>query len=89
MGKFEKLLEKIRSGQSDENIAFADVCWLVERLGYESRTSGSHRIYQRLGRKENLNLQPKKDGKAKSYQVRQVRDEIEILLQEREEQTDG
>jgi hypothetical protein len=37
---------------------------------------GSHRIFFRDGVVEILNLQPRPDGTAKPYQVRQVRDVI-------------
>lgn len=40
------------------------------------RVTGSHRILSREGVVEILNLQPRKDGTAKPYQLRQVRDVI-------------
>ena len=73
MGKYEKLLIKIIEGKSDENIAFDDLCNLLTRLGFEIRIKGSHHIFRKEGITEKPNLQ--KDGnKAKSYQVRQIRD---------------
>ncbi len=73
MGKYEKLLIKIIEGKSDENIAFDDLCKLLTRLGFELRIKGSHHIFRKEGITEKPNLQ--KDGnKAKSYQVRQIRD---------------
>ena len=40
------------------------------------RTKGDHHIFYREGIEEIVNLQPLKDGKAKAYQVRQVREII-------------
>jgi len=40
------------------------------------RISGSHRIFSREGVAEILNLQPRRDGTAKPYQVKQVRNVI-------------
>lgn len=40
------------------------------------RTAGSHHIFSRDGVVEILNLQPRHDGSAKPYQVKQVRQVI-------------
>ncbi len=72
MGKAEKLFEKLMAGRSDANFSFDDLCTLLTKLGYTARrTKGSHIIFQRGP--SFLNLQPSTIGKAKSYQVRQVR----------------
>jgi hypothetical protein len=77
MGKYEKLLDQILSGTSDTNIAFDELCQLLARLGFDSRTRGSHHNFFKKGVYERINLQ--KDGSmAKRYQVRQVRN---IILQ--------
>jgi len=69
-------LLKILSGQSDANIAFADLCNLLLHLGFEERIKGSHHIFRKEKIMEKINLQ--QDGnKAKVYQVRQIRN---ILL---------
>jgi len=73
MGKWGKLLATARG--STANIRFADLCSLLERLGFEQRRqTGSHRIYRHATRKEIpfVNLQEDRGGKAKNYQVRQV-----------------
>ena len=72
MGKYDKLLLQILRGTSDANISFDDLCQLLRRLGFEERTRGSHHIFRRQGVEEKINLQ-RDDGKAKAYQVRQVR----------------
>lgn len=76
MSQQDKLLAKILSGASDTNISFEQLCQLLIRLGFDERISGSHHIFTKKGVEEILNLQPKQ-GKAKVYQVKQVR---EMLL---------
>ncbi|MCC5603106.1 type II toxin-antitoxin system HicA family toxin [Nostoc favosum] len=72
MSQQDKLLEKILSGTSDTNIPFAQLWQLLYRLGFEERIRGDHRIFIKPDVEEILNLQHKK-GKAKSYQIKQVR----------------
>jgi len=60
------------------------LCQLLARLGFEERLRGSHHIFARDGMEEILNLQPK-GGKAKPYQVKQVRN---ILVKYRIGETD-
>ncbi len=46
----------------------------MPHLGFTEREGkGSHRIFHREGIEDLINLQPTRDGKAKPYQVRQVR----------------
>ena len=45
---------------------------MLEALGFTKRIRGDHHIFTRDDVEEILNLQPKR-GKAKPYQVRQVR----------------
>ena len=72
MSKHRKLLDQILRGTSDANIRFEDLCHLLLRLGFEERSSSSHHIFRKLGIEERINLQ-RDGGKAKVYQVRQVR----------------
>ncbi len=75
MSKWDKLLDEVLRGASDANIAYADLCALLIRLGFEQRTRGSHAIFRKDGIMEKPNLQ--RDGaNAKAYQVRQIRDII-------------
>lgn len=76
MGKWNKLLDRILRGTSDSDIAFDDLCGLLERLGFERRTRGSHNVFRRQGITERPNLQ-RSGSKAKAYQVKQIR---EMLL---------
>jgi len=75
MSKFEKLIQKVLSGNSDRNIDFKDLCNLLETLGFNNRIKGSHHIYFKEDVTEIINLQPL-NNKAKAYQVKQVRELI-------------
>ncbi|MFT7489285.1 MAG: hypothetical protein ACI9OU_001687 [Candidatus Promineifilaceae bacterium] len=75
MGKWDKLLDRVLRGTSDANISFEDLCGLLERLGFERRTRGSHNVFRKAGVIEKPNLQCA-GSNAKVYQVRQVRDII-------------
>ena len=72
MGKYDKLLERILRGASDADISFDDLCGLLRRFGFEERIRGSHHLFRKEGVEEKINLQ-RDNGKAKPYQVRQVR----------------
>lgn len=73
MSKYDKLLLRILRGTSDTNISFADLCQILSHVGFDERIRGSHHIFIKEGVAEILNLQPKA-GKAKVYQVKQVRE---------------
>ena len=68
-----KVYNAVISGQSDNNIRYADFQNLIEDLGFVfERQRGSHVIYYQDKIEEFMNIQP--DGsKAKGYQVRQLR----------------
>jgi len=68
-----KTLDNMLRGLSDKNIRFLDLRRLVTGFGFNERIKGSHHIFYKEGVEEILNLQPLKDGKAKAYQVKQVR----------------
>ena len=72
MARAKKTLETVLLSQSDADIAFTDLCNLMYALGFSERIKGDHHIFYRKGVGEILNLQPK-GGKAKVYQVKQVR----------------
>ena len=75
MGKFDRLIEQILNGTSDNNFAFTDLQNVLEYLGFACRIKGSHFIYKKDVFPERINIQPN-GSKAKSYQVRQVRNLI-------------
>jgi len=72
MGKYEKLLEKILSGKSDQNIDFNELLNILLNLGFEQRIKGSHHILFKADLDEIINIQPN-GSKAKAYQVKQIR----------------
>ena len=89
MSRPAKTLERVLRGTSDANIAFDDLCGLLRHLGFAERVKGSHHIFTRDGIDEILNLQPK-GGKAKAYQVAQVRDVlVDSGLAEEPDDADG
>ena len=69
----KKTLNRVLAGLTDKNIRFHDLTKLLNDLGFSARIKGYHHIYYREGIEEIINLQPLKDGKAKAYQVKQVR----------------
>jgi hypothetical protein len=78
MSKAENVFERLMSGRNEANFPFEDLCVLLTKVGYNARkTKGSHIIFQRGS--SFLNLQPSTGGKAKAYQVRQVRQELQKL----------
>ena len=72
MPSAKDILFDVISGCRDSNIRFADICKLLEELGFSCRVKGDHFIWYRDGVEEIINIQP--DGsKAKPYQVKQIR----------------
>lgn len=67
-----KLLQLILGGRSDANIPFDELRGLLRWLGFEETSRGSHHVFRKPGVAERINLQGD-GGKAKVYQVRQVR----------------
>jgi len=76
VGKHGELRLRILQGKSDANVEFDNLRRLLQWLGFEERTRGSHHIFRRPGVRELINLQ-REGSKAKVYQVRQVR---QVLL---------
>lgn len=80
MARYGKALQRLLSGTADQTVRYDELCTILGRLGFAERQRGSHRIFWRDGVAEILNLQPRPDGTAKPYQVRQVR---EVILRNR------
>ena len=72
MGKHDKTLSKVLSGKSDYNIGLNDLVSLLLYKGFRQRIEGSHMVFTREGIQERLNIQSE-GGKAKGYQVKQIR----------------
>jgi hypothetical protein len=78
VSRADKLREKILSGKSDANIRFSELCKFVESLGFSSHhTAASHHIFAHPRVVEIINLQDDGAGKAKKYQVKQIRALVE------------
>ena len=80
MSKFEKIISKILSGASDKNFKFQELLTILKNFKFEERIKGSHHIFYRKDIEEIINIQADKNGNAKAYQVKQVR---EIILKYR------
>jgi predicted RNA binding protein YcfA (HicA-like mRNA interferase family) len=77
MGKKEKLWQKAKN--SPQNLTFSEFETLLTQCGWQfSRQQGSHRLWYSPNNNP-LPIQPKKDGKAKLYQVKQFIDYQEEL----------
>ncbi len=74
MSKWAKFWERLSGGQADNNIVYDDLVSYLERLGWVSGSTGtSHRAFRHPLVPALINVQPRRDGKAKAYQVAQVR----------------
>jgi predicted RNA binding protein YcfA (HicA-like mRNA interferase family) len=69
--------QKTRSALLDSNKdyghRFAEVVNFLQANGWILRVKGAHHIFKRPGLPVLINLQPESNGKAKAYQVRQIR----------------
>ena len=78
MSRLEKVFADLMGGQHDADFSFDQLCAVLITLGYAMpKAKGGHVIFQREA--SFLNLQSTTDGKAKAYQVRQVRRELQNL----------
>jgi hypothetical protein len=68
----DEVFLRVVTGTSDAGIRFEELCSLLRSLGFTERIRGSHHIFTRDGVEEILNIQPQA-GRAKPYQVKQVR----------------
>jgi hypothetical protein len=72
----KKTIHKILSGLSDQNIRFTSMRNLLLFFGFDERIKGDHHIFTKENIDDILNIQPLRNGKAKAYQVKQVRNMI-------------
>jgi len=72
----KKALEKVLAGLSDKNIKFSELTEILLDLGFAERIKGDHHIFTKGKIVEIINIQPLRNGKAKAYQVKQVRNLI-------------
>ena len=69
----KQTLDKVLTGLADNNVRFSDLRKLILSFEFDERIKGDHHILTKSGVVEIINLQPLKDGRAKAYQVKQVR----------------
>jgi hypothetical protein len=79
LSRWAKFYGKLWSGQADNEIEFDELVTYLERLNFSKSggSGGSHHKMKHVDCLGLVNLQPKSDGKAKSYQVDQVRKVLE------------
>lgn len=83
MSRWAKFYDKIASKQADNNIEFDELEAYLERLGWTTASEGtSHRNYTHPNVPAAVNIQPRRDGKAKSYQVEQLRMALDLYTEE-------
>jgi hypothetical protein len=73
MATTKKTLDTVLTGRSDANIRFGALRKRMQSLGFDERIKGGHVIYSRGDVVEIFNIQPDSGGKAKPYQVKQIR----------------
>src|SRR5687767_12268841 len=74
MSRWRKSLSRLLEQQRLQAFHFDELCALLPRIGFHRvRTSGSHHVFARNGVSEIVNIQPRRDGTAKPYQLRQIR----------------
>ncbi len=78
--ELEQILEQL---EQTTNIRFARLLALCEEVFGEPRVKGSHHFFKMpWAGKPLVNLQRAKGGRAKPYQVKQVRQAIERFIEE-------
>ena len=73
MGKIDKIYAKLMAAKSDNSFSFDEIGYLLSKLGFQSKQTGSHISFRKGAAYANLQSQK---GKAKGYQVAQVREEL-------------
>lgn len=56
MSKYKKLLQRILTGTSDNNIKFVELRQLLKKLGFDERIKGDHYIFTKDNVEEIINL---------------------------------
>jgi len=72
----KRALQKVLAGLSDKNIKFSELREILLDLDFAERVKGDHHIFTKDKVVEIINIQPLRNGKAKAYQVKQVRNLI-------------
>jgi len=85
VGQTDKILQDMR--KNPQNVTFDDAVKVCEEyFGEPRRRGGSHVVFKMPWPGDpRINLQKGKNGKAKTYQVRQALDAIDKVQQENDE----
>jgi len=75
----EKTKAALLDSAKDHSHRFGAVVHFLEATGWNKRMKGGHHIFTRPGIPILLNLQPEKSGKAKAYQIAQIRKQLELF----------
>jgi hypothetical protein len=86
MTQADKLLAALRNNPDD--VRFADAVKVAKSFFGKPRINGSHHVWSTHSC-QLVNLQKKKDGKAKGYQVRQLLVAIDELGAEEDNEDEG
>jgi len=78
VSKRAKLIEKILDRNRANNVTYDELCECAKEIGWQmkARTGTSHVVYWHADCVDLLNLQPGPNGKAKPFQIKQVRNSI-------------
>jgi predicted RNA binding protein YcfA (HicA-like mRNA interferase family) len=69
----QKTKAALLDSNKDYGHRFGDVVKFLEASGWNLRIKGDHHIFKRPGLAVLINLQPESNGRAKAYQIRQIR----------------
>ena len=81
MSKRAKLIEKILDRNRTHNVTYEELCECAESVGWQKKpgSGSSHVVYWHADCADILNFQPGPSGKAKPYQVKQIRNSINFF----------
>jgi predicted RNA binding protein YcfA (HicA-like mRNA interferase family) len=65
----ERRWRRFLSGSADAGISFAELCAILQAIGFTERIRGSHHIFTRDGIPEIVNIQPQ-GSKARQLAIR-------------------
>ncbi|WP_286309771.1 toxin HicA [Agromyces mangrovi Wang et al. 2018] len=79
--KRAKILQQMRD--APRNVPFEDLLWICRELFGRERRSGSHRVFSTPWQGDpRVNIQPGRNGRAMTYQVKQMLEAVERVQNE-------
>lgn len=85
MATKEELTKAIEELKDKKNVRFNRLKSICDKIFGAPRTTGSHHVYKTGLEGGGVNIQPKKGGRAKTYQLDQVVKVLEKILEDTEE----